>query len=57
MIRIEYKVAEMFPRIPSRNIAKMSLIPKIWLPGTWLAETLKINLEEMANRRPSTKIA
>ena len=42
MTKIEYKLAEMFPRILSTKIAKMGLIPQTWLPGTWLAYALKI---------------
>ena len=42
MIRIEYKLAEMSPSIFPTNIAKTGLIPKTWLPGTWLAEVLEI---------------
>ena len=59
MVRIECKSADMFHRIHTAIIAKISLIPKTWLPVTWIAEALKliIILEEMANRRPSTKIA
>ena len=60
MTKIEYRLTEMFPRILSTKIAKMGLLPKTWLPGTWLAEALRIKkniLAEMANRRPSTKIA
>ena len=55
MVRIEYTLAEMFPRILSRRIAKMGLISKTWLPGIWLAEALNIILAEMANGRPLQK--
>ena len=42
MTKIDYKLAEMFPRILSTKLAKISLTPKTWLPGTWLIEALKI---------------
>ena len=42
MTKIEYKLAEMLPRILSTKIAKIGLTPKTWLPGTWLIEALKM---------------
>ena len=41
MTKIYYKLAEMFPRILSTNIAKIGLTPKTQLPGTWLIKALK----------------
>ena len=69
MVITDYILAEMFARILWTNIAKLSLIPKTWMPGSWLSvakETwiswngwtdLKIILAEMVYLRPSTKTA
>ena len=54
MIRIEYNLAEMFSRILSKHIPKVSLTPKTWLPGTWPAEASKLKNQFGRNGQSET---